>query len=999
MKLLIKVFILISLVLIYCYPAHAQGRIKGHITDSTSHNSLSYSNVFVVGTALGTATNLEGEYLIPGVPAGKYTLRISYVGYRTKEFEIEVSNNKTTLLDVPLAPKVVEGEEVIITGQALGQVAAINQQLNSNTIVNVVSEEKIQELPDANAAESIGRLPGVSVSRSGGEANKIVLRGLDEKFSAITIDGMRIASTDSNNRGIDLSTISQGSLAGIELYKALTPDRDGDAIAGSVNLVTRKAPVNRLLRLDTKGGYNKLETSFGQYDFNLRYGERFFDNILGVQFNGNLERRIRSNESTNLDYRDLDSLRDFEISNAELYYTNETRKRYGFNLFLDADTPDSGSVKFNTVFDKTSRDYLYSNRNYPRISDTDIKFGGRSVLQDIITFNSFVKGDNNLLTLKFDWGLGFAQSTSENPYDYQLDLTEPSIIDFATGDTISGMRGIPYDLRHGPVEKIITYAINNISKSYLYDAFDRYQRTLDKERNAFLNVSRKYILGDFMSGEIKAGGKYRITAKSKFKTEYISPYYLNGFSPYEKLADGTIVLKNLAGTHFESIQFDGSNVIAPNFTDLNPGSRNLYDLYNLFPLLNRDYIEAWRSLNINGVTTQAGTNPEYTRNRAADADNYGVTERVSAAYLMNTFNVGRFITFIAGARVESENNDYNTKYSPGYLSGFPSPQGEIRDTSATHKETIWLPNFHLLIRPYDFLNVRLAGYRALARPDFNRRLPSYILRAAGTFYPHNSIELGNPDLKDAKAWNFEINTSLFSNYIGLFSISAFYKEVKDMFHTIDGLAFAAANGQEILDSLGIPVTNPFTTDFQVRYQYNSDKPTKVWGFEFEHQVNFWYLPGLLSHIVFNYNFSIIRSETYITTTTTKTIYTPFPKNVTVIFDRKQKLEGQPEFFGNISLGYDIAGFSARLSLFHQGEYNRTFSVDGRKDVVNDAFTRLDLVLKQEILKDHFFVTLSLNNLTNVQEGTSIYNRIQGWKLSDRNERYGPTADLSFRFVL
>ena len=119
----------------------------------------------------------------------------------------------------------------------------MNQQINSNTIVNVVSEEKIQELPDANAGESIGHLPGVSISRSGGEANKIVLRGLDERYSTITIDGLRIASTEADDRGIDLSTISQGSLAGIELYKAITPDKDGDAIAGSVNLVTRKAPL------------------------------------------------------------------------------------------------------------------------------------------------------------------------------------------------------------------------------------------------------------------------------------------------------------------------------------------------------------------------------------------------------------------------------------------------------------------------------------------------------------------------------------------------------------------------------------------------------------------------------------------------------------------------------------------------------------------------------------------------------------------------------------
>ncbi len=102
-----------------------------------------------------------------------------------------------------LIADVLEGETVVVTGQA----AAINQQLASNTIVNVVSEQKIQELPDANAGEAIGSLPGVSISRSGGEANKIILRGLDERFSVITIDGQRIASTDVDDRGIDLSTM------------------------------------------------------------------------------------------------------------------------------------------------------------------------------------------------------------------------------------------------------------------------------------------------------------------------------------------------------------------------------------------------------------------------------------------------------------------------------------------------------------------------------------------------------------------------------------------------------------------------------------------------------------------------------------------------------------------------------------------------------------------------------------------------------------------------
>lgn len=1002
MKFLLRMFLLVTIVLINCTSIYSQGRIKGQITDSTSYNSLVSANVFIMGTSLGAASDNEGEYIITGVPEGKYTLKVSYIGYKSKNFEIEVLNNKTITLDVQLTPKVVEGEEVIITAQARGQVSAMNQQINSNTIVNIVSEEKIQELPDANAAESIGRLPGVSVIRSGGEANKITLRGLSEKFSVISVDGFRIASTEANDRGVDLSTISQGSLAGIELYKALTPDKDADAIAGSVDLVTKKAPVERLLRLDSKGGYNKLDKSAKQYDFNLRYGERFFSNILGVQFNGNIENRIRSNESTNFEYDiTVDSLRDYRIDNSVLYYTNETRKRYGFDLLFDVNTPDRGLVKFNTVFNKTSRDYLTSNRNYPTISDDPVLFGGRDVTQDIKTFNSYLNGDNTLIGLSLNWGLSFAQSNSENPYDYELNFTEPSILD-SNNVPISAMRHIPPSLYHGPLGSIIPYALNNLSVSYLYNAYDRYQKTLDKQQNAFLNVSRNYTLGSFLSGELKIGGKYRSNTKFKTRSETISPYYINGVSLYEKLPDGTIRLKDFTGTHFENMEVVGSKLIVTNFLDQDPQSKNVYDLYSLYPIINKDYLESWRSLNINGVTTQTSGVPEYANNSAVEADKYDITERISAAYLMNTFNIGRLITFIAGARVESENNDYKTRYSPYVLSGFPSPQGEIRDTSSTHKETVWLPNFHVLVRPFDFMNIRLAGYRALARPDFNRRLPSKILRAEGTFYEHNSITLGNPELRDAKAWNYEVNTSLFNNYIGLFSVSAFYKEVTDMFHTLRGIEIARANGQEVLDSLGIPITVPFSAGgyFQVQYEYNSDKPTRVWGFEVEHQINFWYLPGFLSNFVLNYNFSIIRSETYITSTTTRTIRDPFPRNETVIIERKQKLEDQPEFFGNIALGYDIGGFSARISLFHQGEYNSVFSTNAAEDEIVYAFTRLDLILKQEIIKDHFFATLSFNNLTNVQEGTALINRRQGWNpLELRTERYGLTADLSLRFLL
>lgn len=258
--------IIVALLLLASVAGFGQSTIRGVVSDSLTGEVLVGANVVVQGTALGGTTNLEGKFTIVRVPAGSYKIRASYIGYTAKVLVVRVTGADMSV-NFPLGPEVVQGVEVVVTGQMKGQVAAINQQLTANKIVNVVSEEKIQELPDANAAEAIGRLPGVSITRSGGEANRIILRGLSDRFGSITVDGMKMASTDVNTRGVDLSTVSQGSLAGIELFKSITSDMDADAIAGTVNLVTKKAPAERLVRVDAKGAYNKLAKTAKQYDF------------------------------------------------------------------------------------------------------------------------------------------------------------------------------------------------------------------------------------------------------------------------------------------------------------------------------------------------------------------------------------------------------------------------------------------------------------------------------------------------------------------------------------------------------------------------------------------------------------------------------------------------------------------------------------------------------------------------------------------------------------
>lgn len=988
---------------LFCIPeiVYGRGSLRGIVSDSLTSKPLTGANVFLEGTSLGQATDIEGVYRIERIPAGSYILNVRYIGYQSKKIAVDIQEDLKIEMNILMPPDIIHGKEVVVTGQFVGQAAAINQQVTSNTIVNVVSEEKIQELPDANAAEAIGRLPGVSVLRIGGEASRVVLRGLSDQYSSITIDGVRIASTDSSSRGVDLSTISQGSLAGIELYKALTPDKDGDAIAGSVNLVTKKAPEERLIRMDSKGIYNGLEKSANQYDFNFRYGERFWHNLLGVQVTANAEKRIRSREYYDIDYNNnLDGkYGNWQIDDLSLYYTDEDRKRYGGGLMLDFTTPDQGTIRFNNIYNFTERDYVEYYRNYP---DAEVVlYSIRDREQQVRTYNSYLQGNNYLLGLKLNWGLSYAESQTDYPYDFELDFVEPSALG-DNNETISGMVSIPTGFK-GPVEDISDYACNNFEKAYLYSGFYRTQEASEIDRNAFLNVARDYTLTSWLSGELKAGGKFRDKSRFRSDSELFAPYYNVSYCMYEKLADGTIVPKDLTGTFLENIQTEGGKVLLANFLGNTPQSRDLFGLYRLYPLIQQDALRELWTLGQNGVSNEVGSLPEFYPNREPEVDYYNITERVKSAYLMNTLNIGQKITWIAGIRVESEDNDYKTRFCPTELSGFPVPTGPILDTTATHKETLWLPNTHLNIKVADFMSIRGAAYRAIARPDFSSRLPNYVARRQGTFFSGNNFTFGNPDLEAAKAWNYEINASFFGKNIGLFSVSGYYKEIDDMYHMMNGLVF---EGRGALDSLKISYIPSFVAvgqPYSLYYPYNSTKDTKVWGVEIEHQADLRFLPGLLKNLVLSYNVSFVRSETWIPSVRIDTTYKTVlgmqkPVYHYSVQETKQKLEEQPELFGNVAVGYDIAGFTVRLSLFHQGEFYRSYSPSRRSDLLQNSYTRLDLAVKQKI-NDNISLMLNVNNLTNAAESTSLIDRIDNRTFMNNEEIYGLSANLGVRIEL
>ena len=155
-----KSLTLLTLILLFmAMPAESQEsgqiRVSGLVTDGETGEVLPGASILVEGTAKGTVTGLNGEYTIV-VPAEGTVLVFAYLGY--VEQRLDVGNQRT--INVQLVPDVESLEEVVVTTQARGQIGARQQQINSNTIKNVVSPERLQENPDANAVEAIGRLPG-----------------------------------------------------------------------------------------------------------------------------------------------------------------------------------------------------------------------------------------------------------------------------------------------------------------------------------------------------------------------------------------------------------------------------------------------------------------------------------------------------------------------------------------------------------------------------------------------------------------------------------------------------------------------------------------------------------------------------------------------------------------------------------------------------------------------------------------------------------------------
>ncbi len=229
------------------------GSIEGRVLNARSGGYLEGVRLTVEGTALEVFSEEDGSYQLTHVPPGPVRVRAFFTGLPPVTTSVTVTADKTLAHDITLgAPeKNADGSIVkldafrVATSREMdGAALAINEQRFASSIKNVVSTEEFGNVAEGNAAEFIKFLPGVTIDYTGGNARDISINGVPSAYVPVMVDGFSVATAATGGtatRAVQSDMISINNLSRIEVSYSPTPESQGSALAGSVNMVPRSA--------------------------------------------------------------------------------------------------------------------------------------------------------------------------------------------------------------------------------------------------------------------------------------------------------------------------------------------------------------------------------------------------------------------------------------------------------------------------------------------------------------------------------------------------------------------------------------------------------------------------------------------------------------------------------------------------------------------------------------------------------------------------------------
>ncbi len=779
--------VLMSLAVLGSAVAQTAPSVQGQVVDGQTEGLLSGALIALKDTPHRAKTGSDGRYRLDEIPAGEYTLIVTYVGFQPFETSVSVSSGGTVDLPITLARTVQVADEVVVQGFRFGQSKALNDQKEAANIKNIISEEQIQSFPDLNTAEVLQRVSGINIQRDNGEGRFVSMRGTPSAMTNITVNGQQVAYSNGENRSVELDVVSAAQLSGIEVTKVLTPDMDADAVGGSINLKTRSAfdSEERTMKVKVGLGENSISNgmhSRASFDFADVFGAN--ENV-GFSVGLNYARTSAERHNNEQKWEDQEDVNDVEIpyalSNTEVQFSENTRDRYGLNTRLEFKLNDNHRLHFGAVYNYREDD---QDRQITRIrwdkgdyiTPTQVEglrlvksLHDRLEEQEISTYT--IGGEHRFGASVLDFTLSTSSASTKKPGgqlkpEFELRGVDLNVV--GIDSKAPNWQSSNFDIHDG--------------SNYALDAIDlKYENTSSDIDSASVNFEMPMVWGSD-TGTFKVGAKLRALDKGRADIR----------EKWEWGGDDDLLLN----------QFE------------NGGTNMLESGYNLGQEYDRaNFRNFFFSNQVDGMFEL-----DEARNDVNLGEPYSAKEDVSSAYVMTTQEYGNLLV-LGGVRFEKTDLDYTA-------SNLVLDDGEFVSNEFVNVKRDYdhvFPNLQFRWRLTPETNLRVAYSEGMARPDFWNSMP-YSL----TDTDEEEIVRGNANLDPAISKNVDVLAEHFFKGIGVLSGGVFFKQIDDF------------NFRSGFDEVGGPYDG-----YEVE-QYVNGGSADLYGVELTWQQQFTQLPGWLS---------------------------------------------------------------------------------------------------------------------------------------------------------
>ncbi|MCI4643577.1 MAG: TonB-dependent receptor [Hyphomonadaceae bacterium] len=900
--------------------AHADF-IQGTVTDSTGTAPLEGAIISVDGLNRETTTDRFGEYRLSNLPAGDYTVTVSYIGADDVSQDISVPATGTTANFI-LGADVRYLDNILVVGSAAAQAGAINQQRASNSIISVIDSDGLGNFPDTTVADSLARVPGLSIENDQGEGRYVSIRGINTDLIAASINGVRTPSPE-DRRGVLLDGVPSDLLDGITVQKSLTPNVDADSLGGVIDLKTISAfdREGRFIRAKIEGAYNEISEELSP-KATLTYSETFNDTF-GVALSVNYQDlRIEAHNNETGEWGFLDDGTAFLNDDYEQRWYGLDRQRLGFvgnfdwrvnentDLYLRTlvnnyeDDEVRNKFEFRDLDDAEDDGVVTSTTQTLPLNEMDAEVRQRREVRQIQTFALGGETDWDEWNFEYEVAYAFAEEDDSDNHDVTFRFED---IQDAAADAGLADSNVVIDFSN-PETPVFSGALLDLiydPSNYFMDAFEEEKTdNEDTEVSARFDVTRDSLIGDIPV--VWAGG-FKIRDR-------------------EKTRDANVIFHEA-------------------------------DDFNLAPFVGADLISGWRL----GNPMPAWPDPDLTaalRNGAGAgfelaeddtnfdslAEDFTIEEQILAAYAMGTFDFGQ-LTVIAGVRAEDTKTDLT-----GNIFGEEEDPANLVKREVSNDYTHWLPSINAKYEFNDQLIARGAYYAAVVRPSFGEMAPFTIFND-----DRDELELGNPNLDPYEADNFDLSLEYYPTELSVLSVGVFYK-------TIDNAIFPATFERDEDDAGDLVPLSEFLPMLPVDLSYltadqladveevstfiNVDS-SDLYGVEFNYVQELGFLGDLYDGFLVSGNLTLTDSES------------------TLPDGREVGFLKQSDTVWNLAVGYDKGPWDLRVSANYRGDYIDEL-VDEDLDRNTDDRLLVEASAKYKV-NDHVQIYLEGKNLTDEPE--------------------------------